>query len=294
VDDSLLASLHARTNRLQDRAHVPFSSSPVAAVVLLGNGDWIPGVRVESASFSLTLPALVNALTTAVALGRMQEVAAVALSRPLRSVEEAYLDDLLGDGSWGGRAADAAVADVAPKDGASQKASAVVWEAPAPHVRALSNAAGLPPPDALGEAVSPAWPSPVRSAADGVAEARRVAQRAHVPSSAFPVGALLEYDDGTLVPGVNVEHPDWTRIVCAERSAIGTALSYGLGGATAARLFLSCLHDPSGTPCGACRQWIAELAPEAALWMDRHNRAPASSTIAALLPGSFQGYALLP
>ena len=122
-----------------------------------------------------------------------------------------------------------------------------------------------------------------------MALARRTAERAVVPESGFSVGCVLETSGG-LVPGVNVEHADWSRTLCAERGALGTAVSYGLGGF--GRLFLSCVQDPKGTPCGACRQLLVELAPEAALWMDRGGAPPEAASPARLMPGSFTGDAL--
>jgi cytidine deaminase len=88
-----------------------------------------------------------------------------------------------------------------------------------------------------------------------------------------------------------VEHPDWARILCAERNALGTVQSYALS--EPEHLFLTCDEDPEGTPCGACRQLLVELAPDTTLWMDRHSEPPEQSTISALLPGSFRGHALL-
>ena len=256
-----LSTLRARAQALTDRAHVPFSDRPTAAVLLLADGAWIPGVRVESASFSLTIPALLNAYTTAVAAGRAADVRAFVLSRPFRREEALYVEAL----PHGPVAAHAADAWVGP-DGPD----------------------ALPPPT---DALVPFLDVPVADETDGIRACRQVAARAHVPASGFPVGALLETDAGRLVPGVNVEHPDWARILCAERAALGTARSYGA--APGARLYLSCLEDPAGTPCGACRQLLAELAPRSDLWMDRHDDPPERASISRLLPGSFRGRALL-
>lgn len=121
-------------------------------------------------------------------------------------------------------------------------------------------------------------------------QARRLARRAYTPASNFPVGALLETTDGRFVPGVNVEHEDWARSLCAERNALGTALSYGLSDFDA--LYLSCPLDPKGTPCGACRQWLVELAPTVTLWMDRDDEPPEPRSPRALLPESFRGQAI--
>lgn len=258
----LFSSYRSLAARCTADARTPFSDAPTAAVAVLRDGAWIPGVRVESASYSLTLPALLNAHTTAVALGRADDIVALALSRPARPEEEAYVEQL----SSGPFRFD-------PDD---------VWH--------LSEASvdDLPTPE---EACDPHLDRALSSPTDGLAAARRIARRAHVPASAYPVGVIFETANGALVPGVNVEHPDWTRILCAERNALGTLQSYGLG--TARRGYLACLDDPEGTPCGACRQWLAELAPESDLWMERGNDDPECASVSTLLPGSFRGRALL-
>ena len=242
---------------------MPFSGTPTAAVLLLTDGTWVPGVRVESASYSLTLPALLNAYTTAVAAGRAADVVAFVLSRPFRREEGLYVEELP-HGPFEARAADAWVRGSGGTDGA------------------------LP---TLTTPLDPFVDAAPADDADGIAHARRLPDRAHVPSSDFPVGALLETGDGRWIPGVNVEHPDWARILCAERNALGTAQSYDTG--PGQRLFLTCPEDPEGTPCGACRQLLAERAPEADLCMDRHDDAPDHAAVSDLLPGSFRGRALL-
>ena len=260
---SSIDAVRERAHSLTDRAHVPFSDEPTAAVLLLADGRWVPGVRVESASYSLTIPALLNAYTTAVALGRGEDVVAFVLSRPFRREESLYVEELP-YGPYDAWAADAWIRDPGSANGS------------------------LP---ALGDALSPFLNRDVADETDGLPLARTVAERAHVPSSHFPVGAVAETVDGGLVPGVNVEHPDWARILCAERSALGTVQSYAAG--PVRRLFLTCLEDPEGTPCGACRQLLAERAPNLVLWMDRHEAAPEEASISSLLPGSFRGRALL-
>lgn len=258
-----LDTLRDKAQALTPRAHTPFSDTPTAAVLLLNDGTWIPGVRVESASYSLTLPALLNAYTTAVAAGRARDVRAFVLSRPFRREEAVYVEELP-HGPFEAQAAD-------------------VW------LRGATGADGtLPTPT---EALTPYVDITFNTEEEGVAHTRRIAEGAYVPSSNFPVGALLELGDGRLLPGVNVEHPDWARILCAERNALGTAQSYDAG--PVRRLFLTCPEDPDGTPCGACRQLLAELAPDADLWMDRHDDAPEHAALSALLPGSFRGRALL-
>ncbi len=261
MSSSSLSVLRSRATALTTRAHVPFSDAAVAAVLLLSDGTWIPGVRVESASYSLTLPALLNGYTTAVALDCAEMITALVLSRPSQREERLYVDAL--PRSYTSCAGDAWIrSDTAPE--------------------------ALPAPTSPH---SPALSQTVDTETEALRLCRTIAaDRAYVPSSGFPVAGLAETPAGRLVPGVNVEHPDWARILCAERNALGTITSYAAG--PAQRLFLSCLQDAAGTPCGACRQLLSELAPASELWMDRHDEPPARTSPSALLPGSFRGQAL--
>lgn len=246
--------IKAEAQRLLPRAHVPYSGRAEAVVALLSDGTWIPGVRVENASFPLTLSATVNALTTLVALGRRDIVAMIH-------------------------------ADVfAPED-------ALVAAHLVPNVH-------LSAPDTLSwhsvwpEATHEADPSVGYGAPtpqQGVEFAREIAKRAHVPESNFPVGSVARLPDDRLIPGVNVEFKDWGRILCGERNALSTLVSYGLPKPIA--LYLTCPTVPC-SPCGACRQWLVELAPEVTVWMDQHDQPPLSVLPPTLLPGYFSGESL--
>lgn len=251
------ARSHARSNA--SRAFVPYSGEDVAVAVVLSSGEWVPGVRVESASFPLTIGAAMNGITTAVALGR-RDIVAVVASRPLQPYDGLYLEEL-------------GFADLSA-------AGPDVWIAP--EARSLESIEEMP--------LDPVVSEQPGSVAAGVSASREVASRAFVPASSFLVGTLLEIEEGGLVPGVNVEHPDWGRILCAERNALGTAVSYGLSPAGA--LYLSCPSDPEGTPCGACRQLLLERASSSVIWMDRGTDAPERSSPASLLPGGFTGETL--
>lgn len=226
---------------------------------MLSDGQWIPGVRIESASFSLVLPAIVNALSTAVAL-RRYDVVAIALSRPARQSDHAFLKSSF----------------------------------PGPFVESekdlfvLANNRSIPPPSAM---LSPFIPDArPETPADGIMLAKKVARHASVRESQYPVGAILDCGDHGLIPGVNVEHEDWNRIICAERNAIGTAISYGISSFEA--MYLSTTKDDSASPCGACRQWLAEFTPGTPLFMDRGTREPLRCTPEELLPNYFNGKSL--
>lgn len=261
MSSSPLSSLRDCVAALTDRARTPFSGSPAAAGLLLADGSWLPGVRVESASYALTLPALLNAYTAAVALDCAETIRAIVLSRPARRAERLYIDDI--------------------SDGPYRTCGDDAWLHADEREDTLPDLTGQRPPF-LSQTIP--------SEADGLRLCRTLADRAHVPASDFPVAALAETSTGGLVPGVNVEHPDWKHILCAERNALGTLQSYAAG--PPERLFLSCRKDPNGTPCGACRQLLVELAPSSELWMDRHDETPERTRPSQLLPNSFRGRVL--
>lgn len=262
MSSSLLASARSHFATLRTRAHVPFSNRPHTVLLVLRDGRWIPGVRIESASYSLSISALGNAVTTAYSLRCFDAVAGVLTPAPLSAADHAYLQALNG------------FAGAAPAS--SKQGGTGYWR--------------TPPPSDLDEAVDPTGSVPSSPEA-GISAARNVATTAHVPESHFPVGAVLVHNNQVAIPGVNVEHPDWTRILCAERNALSTAYAYGYTHCTA--LYLSCPNAPNGSPCGACRQVLAERAPEATLYMDRHDAPVEQSTPAALLPAFFNSSDLM-
>ena len=120
-----------------------------------------------------------------------------------------------------------------------------------------------------------------------LALAREAALRAHCPYSHFHVGAALVAGGKTYV-GVNIEISSYGLTLCAERSALATALSDGAGPIT--QIAVACIDAPPDaplherTPCGACRQWIADLAPEAVIFIDGAEH---DFHIADLLPFAF-------
>ncbi len=87
-------------------------------------------------------------------------------------------------------------------------------------------------------------------------------EQAYAPYSGFKVGAALLTAGGTIHIGVNVENAAYGSTICAERTAICSAVAHGAG-----RLLAICVVTdvPAGrlsSPCGACCQVIAEFNPK--------------------------------
>lgn len=90
--------------------------------------------------------------------------------------------------------------------------------------------------------------------------ARGAMGRAYVPYSNFPVGAAILFEGGRTVTGCNVENASYGLSICAERTAMVRAIAEGAGRPVA--IAIAGRDDVSCPPCGACRQFLAEFAPE--------------------------------
>ena len=83
--------------------------------------------------------------------------------------------------------------------------------------------------------------------------------KAYVPYSHFPVGAALECGDGTVYTGCNIENAAYTPTVCAERIAFFKAVSDGRRDFRAIAVAGGKDGVDACTPCGVCRQVMAEF-----------------------------------
>ncbi len=117
-----------------------------------------------------------------------------------------------------------------------------------------------------------------------VAAARDAAGASYSPYSRFRVGAALLCGDGTIVKGTNVENRSYGLTICAERSAVATAVTAGRVAFLAVAIYAPDSDYPL-SPCGACRQVISEFMPPDApvICVDRAGRF-ATYSLAELLP----------
>jgi cytidine deaminase len=120
-----------------------------------------------------------------------------------------------------------------------------------------------------------------------VAAAREVRRHAHAPYSRFAVGAAVRDERGRVHVGVNVENASYGLTTCAERNAVAAAVAAGARALRAVAVVTP--TRPPGSPCGACRQVLAELgAPRTRVLLASPTGAAQSTTLGALLPRAFK------
>ncbi len=117
-----------------------------------------------------------------------------------------------------------------------------------------------------------------------LALADAAAQRAYAPYSRFHVGCAVLARDGRVIEGVNVENAAYPLGVCAERTAFARAVAEGYrpGDFT--------VVATTASPCGGCRQWLAEMRVEQVVF--RNGGRVVTMTVDELLPEQFEPSAL--
>jgi cytidine deaminase len=112
-------------------------------------------------------------------------------------------------------------------------------------------------------------------------------QRAFCPYSDFPVGAALRTASGAIYRGVNVENASYGLTICAERVAATAAIAAGEREFTA----IAVASRGGVTPCGACRQFLAEFNPDLPIILidSLQQNLIGETTLTVLLPSRFEG-----
>jgi len=90
--------------------------------------------------------------------------------------------------------------------------------------------------------------------------ALKAAENAYAPYSKFRVGAALLFDDGFMATGCNIENMSYGMTICAERSALSSAISERGAEHKIVAIAVTNLNSAASPPCGACRQVLSEFA----------------------------------
>jgi cytidine deaminase len=124
------------------------------------------------------------------------------------------------------------------------------------------------------------------SGVDELFAAAKAAQgKAYAPYSRFAVGAALRTESGAVFSGCNVENASYPLGVCAETSAISAMIA--AGGKRIAEILVVGPGSRRITPCGACRQRIAEFGARALVHLADQQGAVETFALADLLPRAF-------
>ncbi|WP_075936005.1 cytidine deaminase [Halosegnis longus] len=114
--------------------------------------------------------------------------------------------------------------------------------------------------------------------------ARDTLDDAYVPYSEYPVGAALETADGTVFVGCNIENANYSNALHAEEVAVAEAIKRGH--TEFAQLAVVSAREDGVTPCGMCRQTLAEFAAESLPVYCGEGEEYAEYTLGELLPNT--------
>jgi len=114
--------------------------------------------------------------------------------------------------------------------------------------------------------------------------AKEARERAYAPYSNYWVGAALVTSSGRYFTGANVENAAYPTSMCAERVAVFKAVSEGEREFQA----MAVVTSNAGTPCGACRQVLAEFGLDTVVLIaDGNGNLKQEAQLSELLPGAF-------
>jgi len=120
--------------------------------------------------------------------------------------------------------------------------------------------------------------------------ARQARERAYAPYSHFKVGAALRTRSGQIFRGGNVENASYGLSICAERSAAVAAVA--AGELEFEEIVVVADTPRATTPCGACRQFLAEFNPHLPITMANLATVHCTRSLTELLPAAFDSEVL--
>ena len=119
---------------------------------------------------------------------------------------------------------------------------------------------------------------------DLIDQANEARRHAYAPYSNYPVGAALRTKSGRVFTGINVENAAYPTSMCAERTAVFKAVSEGEREFDA----IAVVTDNGGSPCGSCRQVLAEFGQDTTVLIaNGEGELLQETTVKDLLPGAF-------
>ena len=113
--------------------------------------------------------------------------------------------------------------------------------------------------------------------------AAQAREAAYAPYSKYKVGAALLAKSGKVYTGCNIENAVYSLTICAERTAVVKAVSEGEHAFEA----IAVVTSNGGTPCGSCRQVLAEFGLDIRVLIATPEGLIGEETVDALLPGAF-------
>ncbi len=117
-----------------------------------------------------------------------------------------------------------------------------------------------------------------------VAAARAARERSYAPYSHYAVGAAVLTRSGRVFTGCNIENASYGATVCAERVALWKAVSEGEREFEA----IAVVTANGGSPCGICRQVMAEFRPDMKVIIADISGNVRATTVRDLLPDRFR------